>query len=300
MFSARHGKKTTLASRESVVFILFVLPAVVIIALFTVYPILNAFSLSLSEFAGFGQPRFTGLENFRKVLLDGTFWTSAKNTGLFWLGSALPTIVIALFLALMLNSALTRMKGLFRVVHYLPSITSTVAVSMVFQMMMSERFGLFNSVLGLLGVTAIPWLRDPAWAKVSIVMVVIWRSVGWFMVFMLAALQSVDPSLYEAASVDGANAWRQFVSITIPGIFHVLTFCIILTLINIAKAFTEPYILTNGGPGTATLSMVLYLYKQAFGYIDMGYACTIGVMIFGMTIVVALFQLRFLSRMYST
>lgn len=184
---------------------------------------------------------------------------------------------IAIVLAALLNGA-KRFKGLFRVSFFMPSVTSLVAYSIIFSIMLMGD-GLINQLLGAFGIKAIPWLSDPIWAKAALILAMTWRWAGYNMVIYLAAMQNIPEALYEAAGLDGAGAVRRFFSVTLPQLKPVLLFTFILSTIGTLQLFDEPYTLTKGGPSDATLTIGMYLYQTGFRYFDFGYASTLAYVI---------------------
>ncbi|GGD12955.1 carbohydrate ABC transporter permease [Pontibacillus salipaludis] len=252
---------------------LFIAPAVILFCIFTVYPIISSFILSFQEMEG-GQYVFAGLENYKRLLNDSIFWTALKNTFLIFIIQVPIMIILAMVLASTLNSQLLKLKGFFRVSFFLPAVTSLVAYSILFKIMLQEE-GLFNNLFMMVGMDPIPWLSDPFWAKASIIMAMTWRWTGYNMVIFLAALQNISEDLYEAASLDGAGKIRKFFYITVPQLKPVILFAAILSTIGTLQLFDEPYNLTEGGPADSTMTLGLYIYQSGFEYFEFGYASAI-------------------------
>ncbi|UXH43374.1 sugar ABC transporter permease [Rossellomorea vietnamensis] len=256
---------------------LFIAPAVILFSVFMLYPIISSFILSFQTGQG-ATLTFVGLDNYKRLLSDEIFHTALKNTFILLVIQVPIMVLLALVLASLLNSALLRMKGFFRVTFFLPAVTSLVAYSIIFSIMLMND-GVVNQLLTSLGFKAIPWLNDRFWAKASLIIAMTWRWVGYNMVIYLAGLQNIPEELYEAASMDGASRIRQFFFITIPQLKPVILFTVVLSTIGTLQLFDEPFVLTKGGPSDATLTIGMYLYQTGFRYFDFGYASTIAYVI---------------------
>jgi lactose/L-arabinose transport system permease protein len=204
---------------------------------------------------------------------------------------ASPThLVLALALAVALNAGFVRLRGVLRTVLFLPAITSLVVVAVVFSILFNTSFGLINQVAGVFGISNVPWLDEPLWAKVTVALVLVWRWTGYMMVIYLAALQTIPRELYDAAAVDGAGAWNQFRHVTLPQLRPTILFTVILSLIGTSQLFDEPFVLTRGGPGNATETVAMFLYKNGFEFFDAPYASAVA---YSLVLIVAV--LTFLS-----
>jgi lactose/L-arabinose transport system permease protein len=271
---------------------LFVAPAVILFAVFMVYPIFASLLLSFQVREG-GAFVFSGLENYARLFQDRLFYTALTNTFIILVVQVPIMLIISLFLAVLLNSGLGKLTGVFRVAFFLPAVTSLVAASIVFFILLNQDFGLINYLLGLVGVDPLPWLNNGFWAKVSIILLMTWRWTGYNMVIYLAGLQGIPDELYEAAAVDGAGRWRRFISITVPQLRPVILFTVVLSTIGTLQLFDEPYVLTNGGPNNATLTIVMYLYENGFRFFDFGYASAIAYVLVVLIAVLSYLQIRF-------
>lgn len=269
---------------------LFIAPAVILFSVFMLYPILHSFVLSFQTSTG-GAMEFNGLANYKRLLSDQIFWKAMKNTFIILIIQVPIMLFLALVLATLLNSAMLKMRGLFRVSFFLPAVTSLVAYSIIFSIMLMND-GVINQVINALGLKSIPWLSDPFWAKVSLIIAMTWRWAGYNMVIYLAALQNISDEIYEAASMDGAGKIRQFFSITIPQLKPVILFTAILCTIGTLQLFDEPFVLTKGGPSDATLTLGMYLYQTGFRYFDFGYASTIAYVIVVLIAIVSFIQFK--------
>lgn len=271
---------------------LFIAPALLLFATFTLYPILSSLWLSFQS-TDSGTTQFSGFENYVRLFGDPLFYTSLKNTFTFLLIQVPIQLGLALVVAVALNSALLRFKGLFRVAFFMPAVTALVAISIVFIVLLNADFGLVNYLLSSVGVQNIPWLADPFWAKVAVIAVITWRWTGYNMVIYLAGLQGIPGELYEAAKVDGAGRWRQFISVTVPQLKPIILFTAVLSTIGTLQLFDEPYILTGGGPDNATLTIAMYLYQNGFQFYDFGYASAIAYVLVVIIAALSYVQIKF-------
>lgn len=270
---------------------LFIAPALLLFALFTIYPIFSSFVLSFQSMEG-GKYVFTGLSNYTRLLGDDIFWKALGNTGIILIVQVPVMILLALVLANALNSQLLRLKGFFRVSFFLPAVTSLVAYSILFSIILQDE-GIMNTILGFFGIDAIQWLGDPFWAKVSIIVAMTWRWTGYNMVIFLAALQSLSHEVYEAADLDGANRIQKFFHVTVPQLKPVILFATILSTIGTLQLFDEPFNLTKGGPADSTMTLGLYIYQNGFKYFDFGYASTIAYVVVLLVGILTFFQFKF-------
>ncbi|MEH7033507.1 sugar ABC transporter permease [Priestia megaterium] len=270
---------------------LFIAPALLLFALFTIYPIFSSFVLSFQSMEG-GNYVFTGLSNYTRLLGDDIFWKALGNTGIILIVQVPVMILLALVLANALNSQLLRLKGFFRVSFFLPAVTSLVAYSILFSIILQDE-GIMNTILGFFGIDAIQWLGDPFWAKVSIIVAMTWRWTGYNMVIFLAALQSLSHEVYEAADLDGANRIQKFFHVTVPQLKPVILFATILSTIGTLQLFDEPFNLTKGGPADSTMTLGLYIYQNGFKYFDFGYASAIAYVVVLLVGILTFFQFKF-------
>jgi lactose/L-arabinose transport system permease protein len=264
---------------------LLIMPALLGFLVFKAYPIIAAMYISLTTGAGAARS-FVGLDNYVRLVNDPLFWTSLWNTGLILVVQVPIMLLFALLLALALNSPLVRLRGLWRLGVFMPSLTGLVAYGVMFSVILRKDAGLLNWLLGLFGVTPIDWLGSPFWARISIVIALTWHYTGYNAVIYLAGLQSIPKELYEAAMVDGAGAARRFWSITVPQLRPILALTVVLSTIGTLQLFDEPFVLTGGGPDNSTLTISLYLYQNGFRYFDFGYAAAIA---YALTLIVAVF-----------
>jgi multiple sugar transport system permease protein len=271
----------------------FVAPALAAIALFFFVPIAASLGLSLTDFdiyavADLANLRFVGLGNYARILHDPAFWVALRNTGYFVAVGAPLSVGASLGAALLLNHPLVRWKGLFRTLYFLPVVTTLVAVAVVWRFLYHPRVGLLNQALGALGIPSVDWLGDPAFAMPAIIVMAVWKSFGFNMVIFVAGLQAIPVHLYEAARLDGAGAWQQLRHVTLPMLAPTTSFVLLMTLIGNFQLFAEPYVMTQGGPGDATRSLVLLLYEQGFRWWNLGQAAAIAFVLFAIILAVSL------------
>ncbi len=252
---------------------LFVVPFFVLFAGFILYPVLYSAALSFGQFSG-GSIAFTGLDNYRRLFGDGLFLKSLLNTGLILVVQVPIMISLAAVIASVIDSDFLgrRRKAAFRLAFFLPVAIDLVTYSVVFSLIFSEQYGVINQLLQLVGLGAVEWRSDPFWARVLIVIALTWRWTGYNAVILLSGLQNIPKDLYDAASVDGAGSVTRFFRITVPLLRPVILFCTVLGTIGTLQLFTEPFILTGGGPNNATLTSFYYIYDTGFARFDFGLA----------------------------
>ena len=260
--------------------------------MFFFLPVAASLLLSLTDFdvyaiADRDQLRVVGLANYVAMARDPLFWRALVNTVVFVAVATPLSIAASLAAALLVTAAAVRFAGLFRTLLFLPVVTSLVAVAVVWRYVYHPRFGLLNYGLGLLGIAPRDWLGDPALALPAIIVLAVWKNFGFNMVVLMAGLQSIRPTLYEAASIDGAGRLAQFRRITLPMLRPTLLFVGLMTLIGNFQLFAEPYVMTRGGPSNRTLSVVLYMYEQGFRWWNLGYAAALAFVLFAIILVVS-------------
>lgn len=268
---------------------LLLLPTVVVITAFHVLPIFYSFGLSLFNWDLISEARFAGLRNFKLLAEDPLFWKSLLNTIYYTVLSVPMSIIFSLLIAMLLNS---RIKGIdaYRVIYFIPVITSINAVSIVWKLIYHPNFGLLNKLLESVGIPGQRWLLDPKWAMFSIVVMSVWKHLGYNVIIFLTGLKNIPQHLYEAATVDGAGRWSQFRHITWPLLSPVTFFILVMSIIGSFQVFAQIYMMTpGGGPMNSTMTVVFYLYKVGFGDFHFGYAAAVAfelfIMIFALTLV---------------
>lgn len=272
---------------------IFVSLAIIFFLIFMLYPVIDSFILSFQKCKGLVR-EFNGLGNYKRMLSDKLFWKSLGNTFIYLIVQVPIMLLSALFLATLLNSKKLKLKSFYRTSIFLPCVTSLVAYSVLFKMMFSKE-GLINNLLMTLHIidTPIAWLNDPFWAKVVIIIALLWRWTGYNMIFYLAALQNIPPEIYEAAEVDGANKIQQFFKITIPQLKPIILFTAIMSTIGTLQLFDEPVNLTEGGPANATITISQYIYNNSFVYApNFGYAATLSYVVVLIIAILSFIQFR--------
>lgn len=271
----------------------FILPNLIGYTVFVFIPVIFSFVMSVMSWDGSQHPmKFVGLQNFAEILGDEVFRGSFVHTISYALMTVLPTLVLALLLAVLLN---TKIKGvaIFRTAFYFPYIASIVAVGAVWNMLFQPDFGPVNEFLKFIGIAHPPrWVVDKDWAMVAVSIVSIWKYMGYYMIVYLAALQGISNSLYEAAGIDGANGFQKLWYITIPMLTPTTFFVLIMLTIQCFKVFDLVYVMTGGGPGNATKTLVNYIYEKAFTTWDFGPASAAAIVLFAMVLCITLIQFR--------
>ena len=253
---------------------LFVSPWILGVLIFTAYPLVYSAFLSFTKYDLLTPPKLVGFRNYVTMVQDDVFYTVLFNTAYYTFLAVPAQLGLALFLAILLNQKVP-LINIFRTAFYLPTVTPTVASVVLFMYLYNPDFGVFNQMIGWVGFERIKWLDDPAWAKPSLIIMSLW-TVGGQMVIFLAGLQSVPPSLMEAASIDGAGPMSRLRHVTIPMITPVIFFNLVLGIIGSFQVFTVAFIATGGGPIDSTLFYVLWMYQHAFLNLKMGYAAAVG------------------------
>jgi ABC-type sugar transport system permease subunit len=254
----------------------FIAPFFVLFAIFQFFPLIWSLWLSFHEWNGLGSANPVGWRNYRFLLRDEMFLDALFNTSVYWMAKSLLIIPLSLLLASLLNHVWLKGKSAYRTLMFLPYVTATVAVGLIFSMIFDFHSGLINTLLRDLGMRPQPWLTSVEMSKIPVVILSVWRTTPFFTLIVLSGMQGINPDLYEAAKVDGASGWQRFLAITIPVLAPILFFCFITISIDSFRIFTEPYILTQGGPGTSSLSIVQYLYINGFRIFKLGMAATVG------------------------
>ena len=250
-------------------------PTIVVFAVFMIYPILYSLYLSFTEFTG-GTYEFVGLRNYIELFNDPVFYKALFNT-FFYLIIQVPVMIgLALLLAVLIEQKFVRGMGFFRMATFLPTITSLVAYSLVFKVLFNTNYGLINYIVEFFGGEKIQWIYSAWPARASVIISITWRWVGYNMIILLAGIQAIPTEMYESASLDGANFWQQLFYITIPAIKPIILFTTITSTIGTLQLFDEPYILTQGGPNYATITLGQYLYENGFTYLKFGFASALG------------------------
>jgi len=279
-------------NREALSGYLFLAPNILGFLAFTALPVVVSFILSFYNWEMLIPPMFAGLDNFKNLFFnDPLFLLVIKNT-LYYVGVYVPfNIVVAMILALWLCT-LTKGVAIYRTLFFLPVLAPTVAAAFIWKFMFEPKVGFVNTFLGWFGVSGPNWLGDPDFAMLAIIIMSVWKMVGYNMVIFIAGIQSIPASLYEAAKIDGANSWDRFIHITLPMISPALFFGVVMTVITSFQVFDQAYIMTGGGPANATNTIVMYIYENGFQYFKMGYASSIAWVLFGVIFAVTMVQMK--------
>ncbi|HEX6606422.1 MAG TPA: sugar ABC transporter permease [Chloroflexia bacterium] len=276
--------------------LLFISPFFILFVIFGVYPIIFSLWLSLHSWRGVGDMKFVGLDNYVLLLRDRIFWNTMLNSAiLFFIYVPLMTF-LACVLATILHADFVKLQGLWRALIFVPYITSMVATGYTFKLIFDQRAGIANHFLGFVGIGPIPWLDDPWWARITLGLLMIWAWLGYNTVIMLAGMQTIPSEIGEAALVDGASRTQIFFRITIPLLRPVIIFAVTLSIIGTFQMFTEPYILTSGGPIRATETPMMEIFSNTFTALKFGYAAAMSYVYFAIIVVITLAQLRLVTR----
>lgn len=275
----------------------FVSPALILIGIFFALPVVSAFLLSFTDFdiysiGDFASTRFIGLKNYRDLAAMPLFWTALRNTIYFVVVGGPLSAAVSLIAALAVHSKLTRFKPFFRSAFFAPWVTTLVAMALVWRYIYHPQYGLLNALLGHFGIAPVDWLGNPHWAMPAIILLSVWKNFGYNMLVFLAGLTSIPEELYEAAALDGAGAWNRFRHITLPMLGPTFVFVGVVTMIASFQIFSEPYVMTQGGPLKSTTTLVLLMYEQGFRWWRLGLSAAIAVVLFLLTLAGTLIQLR--------
>lgn len=286
------GKRRRLGTRgrEAIECYIFMSPVILGLLLFYLGPMIASFYFSLTSYDMLSSAQWVGLENYRLLADDQIFWKSLRVT-VIYSGVSVPLVLtLALALALLLNQ---RFKGVtaFRTIYYLPTVMSGVAIATLWRWIFNYDFGILNLLLEKVGIIGPNWLGSESWALPALIMTSLWTAGGTMLIF-LAGLQGIPADLYEAAEIDGAGMWNRFRNITLPLISHVTFFNLVLGIIGALQVFAEAFVMTRGGPNNATLLLSVYLYRNAFEYLRMGYASAIAWVMFMIVLLLTLVVFR--------
>ena len=279
----------------------FVAPAVLVIGMFFVLPVLAGLALSLTDFdiyalANLRNLRFVGLDNYLRLLRTPLFWQALGNTFYFVVVGVPLSILLSLGSALLLHSRVARFKPFFRTALFAPVVTTLVAVAVVWRYLFQTRYGMVNYALAHIGIDPLDWLGDPRFAMPTIILLAAWKNFGYNMVIFLANLQAIPEEVYEAARVDGASLFQQLMHITLPMLKPTLLLVGILTTAGYFQLFAEPYVMTQGGPLRSTVSVLYFMYEEGFKWWNLGTASTAAVLLFALMFAVTWTFMRMTKR----
>jgi multiple sugar transport system permease protein len=280
---------------------IFAAPALIVIGVFFGIPVFAALLLSLTDFdlyalADMDNLRFVALGNYAELLRTPMFWKSLANTSYFVAVGVPLSIAVSLGTAMLLNARVARFKALFRTALFAPVVTTLVAVAVIWRYLFHTTYGLVNWALGHMGIAPVDWLGDPAWAMPTIMLFAVWKNFGYNMVIFLAGLQAIPQDLYEAARIDGASKWRQFLHITLPMLGPVLLVVGVITISGYFQLFAEPYVMTRGDPLQSTVSVLYFMYEEGFKWWNLGRASAVAFMLFLIILAITTLLLHFGRR----
>lgn len=273
----------------------FLAPVIIGFLVFTLIPVCVSLYYSLTNYDGMTTPKFIGLENFINLFQNGEFGHALWNSVYFTIGTVPIGAFLALLVAILLNQKIHG-QGIYRSAFFIPCIVSYVSIAMVWQWMYNQDYGLINTFLGKLGLPQPAWLASEELAMPSVIIMTIWKGLGYNGVILLAGLQGISPSLYEAAEIDGANAFQRFVHITLPMIKPTMMFVLLTSMIGALQAFDQIYVMTSGGPGRATEVVCYLIYQNAFQYFKQGYASAMAYILFIIIFTASIIQLKISER----
>jgi multiple sugar transport system permease protein len=287
--------------RRSLAGWIFAAPALIVIGVFFGLPVLSALALSLTDFDlyALADPRnlrFAGLDNYIDLLRTPIFWKSLGNTAYFVVVGVPLSIALSLGAALLLNAPAARFKALFRTALFAPVVTTLVAVAVIWRYLFHTRYGLVNWGLEQIGLHPVDWLGDPRWAMPTIIGFAVWKNFGYNMVIFLAGLQAIPKDLYEAARIDGASRWQQFLHITLPMLGPVLLVVGVITVSGYFQLFAEPYVMTRGDPLQSTVSVLYFMFEEGFKWWNLGRASAVAFLLFLIILALTTLMLRFGKR----
>jgi len=276
---------------------LFALPALVLIGIFFVVPVVAALLISFTDFdlyalADPSNLRVVGLHNYQVLLATPMFWKALGNTTIFVVLGVPLSLGASLGAALLIDSRLTHLRGFLRTALFAPVVTTLVAVALIWRYLLHTRYGLLNYLLTHLGLPAVDWLGDPHWSMPAIVLLAVWKNFGYNMIILIAALQSIPEDLHEAARLDGAGTWARLRHITLPLLTPTLALVGILTVSGYFQLFAEPYVMTQGGPLQSTVSVLYFMFEQGFKWWNLGFASAVAFVLFALILALTALQMR--------
>ncbi|QPC45676.1 carbohydrate ABC transporter permease [Mangrovibacillus cuniculi] len=290
-------KKMSQSVKDNITGYIFVSPFFILFSIFGLFPMIFSFYLAFFKWNGLGPMTFAGLDNFRIIFADALFWKSIYNTVMIGLLGTVPQLIVAFLLAYALNSQVVKFRNTFRVAIFMPYVTSIVAVAILFSIVFNNQsFGLVNSIIGLFGYDPIVFTQSEWGAKIAIASMIFWRWIGYNTIIYLAGMQSISNELYEAAKMDGANLFQQLRYITIPVLKPFILFTVFMGTIGSLQVFTEPLIFFNGNLRPEGITVVAYLYRDAFESNFFGTASATAIVLFVLIMIFSLINLLFTNR----
>jgi multiple sugar transport system permease protein len=283
--------------KETIAGLIFVLPALIGFVTFVVGPMIATMVISLMKYDLFSAPTFIGLKNFERMFVDARLWRVFGNTTFFAVFAVLGNVGLGVVLAVLLNRKMPKaLQYVYRAAYFFPSLVGLIFVAVIWQFLFQKDIGIINHYLGKIGISPVSWLSSPQVALISVIILDVWKNVGFAMLIAIAGLQSISTDYYDAARVDGSSGMRTFWQITVPLLSPTILFLVTMNTIGAFKVFESIVVLTNGGPGDATRSLVMYIYEQGFKSFNMGYASAISLLLLGLIVVVTAIQFAFSKR----
>jgi cellobiose transport system permease protein len=267
---------------------LFIAPYLILFLVFQLVPTIATVYYSFTEWNGLRPPRWIGWRNYQLMINDYMFIDAVQNTFRYWIVGAIGIMGLSMLIAVLLNSKVLRGKQFFKTSTFLPYVCASVAMGLIFRMLFEEHAGLVNEVIRSLGGSAIPWLTTGTYAWIPVVILFIWRLTPWFTLIILSGLLNISDEYYEAATVDGASGWQQFIRITLPLLSNILFFCFVTITVDAWRIFNESHILS--GPGTSNTSLFELMYKSAFTNFKLGYGSALGVVLIAILLAISVVQ----------
>jgi len=274
----------------------YLLPTLIGLIVFTAGAVVMSFAISFTKWDVINPPKWVGFDNYLIIFQSEMFWKIFGNT-FYYVALNVPfSLVIPLLIAVVMNQKLKGIK-IFRTIYFLPVVSSVVAVALVWSWLYKPEYGLLNYFLNyFFGIDGPRWLEDEAWAMPAMVIMTVWKGLGYNMILFLAGLQNIPESLYEVSEIDGASGLRKFFKITLPLLSPTTFFVFIITIINSFQVFEQTYILTKGGPANATLTLSYYIYQNAFFYLRMGYSSALSYILFAVIFIITIIQFKYQKK----
>ncbi|WP_426288551.1 carbohydrate ABC transporter permease [Enterococcus durans] len=295
MEQTNKGKKRRGINEQQNIAYLFILVPVSLLLIFGIFPILMALYFSFTDYNIIEPANWIGFANFHKIFQDEFFFVSLRNTLVYTFLYVPLGLIVALGTAILLNKKV-KVTNLFRTFFYLPVLCSTVATATIWYWLLNPQYGLLNQLLRLIGIDGPAWLYSSNWAMTAIVIMSVWMTFGGNMMIFLAGLQGINPALYEAADIEGASSWQKFRHITWPQLSKTTFLVTTQLIIGAFQAFDQAYMLTKGGPGNSTITLVYYIYNKGFGGLEMGYASALSFILFLIIFVFSLVNMKLTNK----
>jgi len=290
-------RRFSMAKQEAITGWLFILPILLGFLVFVVFSIIYSMVISLMQWDLLTPMVFVGFDNYIAAYKDERFWQVLYNTAYFVVGMVPSVLVLSMLLAIGINHKVNRLTSFFKISFFAPSITSTIAIGMIWLWIFNPTNGMINTILYFIGVTNVPqWLQSVVWAKPALIIMRVWQMCGYYMIMFLAGLQTIPPTLYEAAEVDGARKWKRFRYITVPMLSNTTFFVTIMLIIEAFNIFEAIFVMTEGRPAGTTNTLLYYIYYNGFRVYKMGYASALAWILFAILFVLTIVQFRFRNK----